>query len=107
MAATISQANVRRVGGPMGIRFERCVDYTGPASYPTGGDPFLASDVGLGVIEMADFGIATDASNANPRLLVYDITNNVVHWYVPNTGAEVAAAVNLSGYTVRVQFFGK
>jgi hypothetical protein len=103
---TISQTSVR-MKSVMGIRFERILDYTGPASYATGGDSFAAGDVSLGIIESVDPGIALDANGANPRLLTWNPTTQKMQWFVPSSAAEVAAAVDLSGYTVRVQVFGK
>ena len=98
--ATIVRTTVRTQNNP-GIR------YVGPASYATNGDSFTAQESGIGVIEQVIFGVAVNAAGAAPRLLVYDYTNSKVRWFVPNTGDEVAAATDLSGYTVRTQVLGK
>lgn len=79
--------------------------YTGPASYVTGGDPFVAADVKLGTLQHVDFGIATNGSAT--RLLTYDRTNGKVMWWVPSTGAEVANAQDMSAYTCTFEAVGK
>lgn len=88
-----------------GVRRRRVVIYTGPASYATGGDAFTASDVSLGQLEFAPNAIAH--SGTATRLLAYDYTNAKYLWYVPNTGAEVAATTDLSAFTVRLEVAGK
>jgi hypothetical protein len=106
MAATISFTRARSKDYS-GIRARVVCDYTGPSSYATGGDPLTPSDVKLGTIEHLTLGVAVNASGASPRLLVYDYTNQKVLWFVPNTGSEVAAATDLSGYTVALSALGK
>lgn len=80
---------------------------TGPASYTTGGDSFNANTVfGWNSIDALVFcGEAWDGG-AVARLLVWDRVNQKVLWFVPNTGAEVAAAVDLSAFTVVVMAVG-
>lgn len=79
--------------------------YTGPASYVTGGDSLVPGDLKLGVIDAIFFTVAR--SGTTIRLLVYDKTNEKVLWFVPNTGAEVAAATDLSGFTADMLALGK
>lgn len=83
----------------------RIGQYTGPASYVTGGDPFPPEAIGLGQINALLVGLAWSGSAV--RLLVYDPTAKKVVWYVPNTGAEVANAQDLSAFTVRFEAIGK
>ena len=88
--------------------------YTGPASYATGGDLAKAGTgantdtfvFGLGAVVNFPTAIALDANGANPRLLVYNPATYKVRWFVPNTGAEVAAAVDLSGFTADLEITG-
>jgi len=99
-----------------GIRARRVLRYNGPASYPAaGGDPFTPGAAFLGIIECFGGGssfIADDANGANPRLGIYTPNANpelggTIRWFVPNTGAEVAGATNLSGYAVDFEIIGK
>ena len=72
--------------------------YTGPASYTNpGGDAFAAADVKLSYLTAVLFGIAINAANDTTRLLVWK--GSVVRWFVPDTGAEVANATDVSGFT--------
>lgn len=91
-----SNACIRKVGG-----------YTGPASYATGGDPIVPGDLGMARISVIFFTPAT-----NGTLFVYPVwvpsaSGGAVKWLVGTTGVEVAAAVNLSGYTARFEAIGK
>lgn len=96
--------HVVRTYDEAGVRHRRVWLYTGPASYAAAGDPFVPNDVKLGEIEYFS-GLATNGTAV--RLLVYDPTNEVVHWFIPNTGAEVAGAVDLSTFTGRIEVAGK
>lgn len=89
----------------MSDRMVREVRYTGPASYATGGDPVNAtSDLGLGEI----FGVyGTISSGTAVRVPWFDYPNQKILWFVPNTGAEVAAAVDLSTFSGTLLFTGK
>lgn len=88
-----------------GIRNRRLQLYTGPASYATGGDPFVAADVALGVIEYFPPVIITDGTTI--RIGVYNYTTQKLQFFVPNTNVEVANAVNLSTFSGRIEIFGK
>ena len=81
--------------------------YTGPASYAAAGDPFTAAEAKLGQIDHINFGIAINAANTATRLLIYDVTNAIVRWYVPDTGAEVAGTTDLSTFTARFEAIGR
>lgn len=74
--------------------------YTGPSSYVTGGDAFVAADVKLSHLTEIFFGLAVNAGGTI-RGLLYDSTNNTVLWYVLDTGAEVANGTDLSGFSAR------
>lgn len=89
-----STSRLRKIGG-----------YTGPASYATGGDSFTASDVGMGRVEHLILSHAYDGTNL--RLLVWNPTTQRVVWVVPNTNAEVAAAVDVSTFTARFEAIGQ
>lgn len=79
------------------------VQYTGPASYPAGGDPISGPvDLGLGEI----FGVyGVISSGAAVRIAFWDYTNQKLQFFVPNTGAE--AAGDLSTFAGTLLFTGK
>lgn len=88
-----SNARIRKIG-----------NYTGPASYATGGDAFTAGDVGMGRIEMLNFEVATNGTVILiPR---YDYANGKVKWF-DLAGNESANATALNGYTARFEAIGK
>jgi hypothetical protein len=99
------------VGGPSpieysGTRRRSTFLYTGPVSYVNpGGDPITAAEVRLGAIDYMPTMIAFDGASVI-RLLVWDYTLNAFKWFIPNTGAEVANAVNLSTFFVRIEAWG-
>lgn len=108
--ATITK--VVRYKDVAGIR-RRCVfQYTGPASYVNpGGDVISAVSIGLGKIEQIDAsGIVPDANGANLRVIAFnfasDNTSVTARWFT-DLATEVANAVNLSAYTVRIEAVGK
>lgn len=91
-----SHARIRKIGRMVG-----------PASYTNpGGDPVTPASLGLGRVEVVLFEAALDASNANPRTLVYNTATGVVRWFVTDTGVEVANATNLSGFSARFEAIG-
>ncbi len=78
--------------------------YTGPASYATGGDPFLPADVKLGQIDVLCLNLP---SNGTVILCaVYDYTNLKVKWF-DLAGNETSAATDLSAYTARFEAIGR
>lgn len=80
--------------------------YTGPVSYVAGGDPIADADLKLGQLHVLNFaGVAMNAA-LTQRLVAYNHLTGKVVWVVPNTGAEVAGAVDLSGFTVRFEAVG-
>lgn len=83
----------------------RVVKYTGPSSYATGGDSFPPETLRLGFIAGV-VGLVIGNGSA-VRLGWWDATNKKLLWYVPNTGAEVAAAVDLSGFVGNLEVIGK
>lgn len=101
---TVSSDDGRNVAGNR--RFTNGV-YTGPASYVTGGDPVAAADLGLSDIRFLDLNIALDANNANPKLLALNAAGTKIMWFVPNTGAEVANAFALNGFTAQIRAEGR
>lgn len=91
---------------------------TGPASYtqvttgtpPTGGQTIKASDYGLKWIDFAQTMVSDDGQYQvvlTPATALAGAQSSVIAvWKVAHTGAEVSAAVNLSGRTVRVLLVG-
>jgi len=88
-----------------GVRRRVIGQYTGPASYVAGGDALLANELKLGTIEKLTFENAINVT-PNNRLLTYDHTNEKVVWIIPDTGSEVAGAVDLSGFSARFEAIG-
>lgn len=86
-------------------RLVREVRYSGPLSYATGGDPVNAgSELGMGEV----YGVYGTISNGSAvRIPFFDYANQKILWFIPNTGAEVAAAVDLSGFSGTLLFHGK
>jgi hypothetical protein len=108
MAATDPTiTEVVRTRDNAGIRSRRILQITGPVSYSTGGFPLASGKLFLGVKEIVPSVIGVDALGANPRLFTYDYTNEKMLAFVPSTAAEVAAAVDLSGYVFRIEVAGK
>jgi hypothetical protein len=81
--------------------------YTGPASYPTGGDPVTAASLGLSNIRDLRLDSAVDAAGANARALRFNPTTSKIQWFVLSTNAEVANAVDLSGFTANLFASGR
>lgn len=85
-------------------RLVREVIATGPASYTTGGDPVDADDLGMSEI----FGVYGTLTNGTTILaLWWDYTNQKLMMFVTATDAQVANAVNLSGFTGSLFITGK
>ena len=86
-------------------RLVREVVATGPASYATGGDVLNpTNDLGMGTV-FGVYGVLTDGSAI--RIPVLNFTTQAVQFYIPNTGAEVANGVDLSGFSGTLIFTGK
>ena len=81
--------------------------YTGPASYATNGDAVSADDLGLSNIRVLTLGVAGDAANITPRLLRWNAAQTKIMWFVPDTGAEVANATDLSAFTATLYAEGR
>ena len=73
---------------------------TGPTSYATGGEALL---FGLTRVELV---LADHPSNGTDlRIVQWDYTNQKLKWF-DLAGAEIAAAQNLSTYSVRLEVIG-
>jgi len=86
-------------------RLVREVRYTGPSSYVAGGDPVNApTELGMGEV----FGVyGVIGSGSAVRIAFFDYANQKIQWFIPNTGAEVAGAVDLSTFSGTLLFTGK
>ena len=85
----------------------RRATYTGPASYTTGGEVINnLTDFGWGRTHTL-IGVAKNAALTAYRLLVFDLATQAVIWAVPDTGAEVAATTDLSGFTAEIFVTGR
>lgn len=83
-------------------RLVREVQYAGPASYVTGGDPISGLD-NLGAGEI--FGVYGNISDGTSvRTAWWDYTNQKLMFFVPNTNVEVANAVDLSTFNGTLLF---
>lgn len=78
--------------------------WTGPSSYATGGESCPPSTFGLGTVVRGPNGVATNGTDT--RLVVWNPSTQKLMWFVPNTGAEVANAVDLSAYTLQFEVIG-
>jgi hypothetical protein len=82
------------------------VDYSGPASYTTGGDTLDPKSFNMNkfltVIGSVD---QTGAYYVEGRTLANGICNWQLVWFAVG-GGEVAAGTNLSGFTVRLSAIG-
>jgi hypothetical protein len=87
-----SHATLRRIG-----------QYTGPASYPTGGDPFTAADLGLGHVQVILFEPFTNGTVI--ILACYEVAAETLKCY-DMTGAEIGNGTNLSTYNARFEAIG-
>jgi hypothetical protein len=91
-------------------RMVRQVRYTGPASYATGGEAVNSSaDLGMAEVYAVEgcIGNLSGAVSTAIRVPFLDYANQKVQWFVPNTGAEVAGAVDLSTFVGTLTFYGK
>lgn len=80
------------------------VAYAGPTSYATGGDPLTPNNLRMGAINEI---LGLVASNGTlTYLLWYNQATQKLMWF-DMAGAEVAAAVNLSTFTARLEVVGR
>lgn len=85
----------------------RRATYAGPASYTTGGEVISnPNDFGWSRTHTLA-GVAHNAALTAFRLLVLDLATQAVLWVVPDTGAEVANATDLSGFTAEIFVTGR
>jgi arginine/ornithine N-succinyltransferase beta subunit len=86
-------------------RLVREVQYTGPASYATGGESVnAAADLGMGEV-YGVYGVISDGTGVRVPWLNY--TTQKILWFIPNTGVQVANAVDLSTFSGTLLFHGK
>lgn len=92
----------------------RIYDVTFDSSYPTGGEPLAASDVGLRKIEqvLSDAGAKNSAGTSSIPVR-YDYTNSKLQGYEYNGASagvarlqELANAFDASAFSVRLTFIG-
>jgi hypothetical protein len=88
-----------------GIRRRGVGIYTGPAAYVTGGDPVDSRSYGKAV-EVVHYEHATDGTDIYILSYDYGYPTGLIKWFVPSTGNEVAADVDLSGFTARFEVVG-
>lgn len=105
MALTIADcAYVRNQPQRYGQLNERVVDVTGDSSYPTGGESFLAADVGFDRIIGVSCIAVTDGADAVSNVC-YDAENDKL-LFLDEAGADVTNAEDVSGVTVRLRILG-
>lgn len=85
-------------------RSRRTLKFNGPASYATGGDPILGSEVGLSQIHVWPSAVVSDGTAA---LLTWHNKATGKLMYFDMTGVEVTALTNLSAYVGYVEVIGK
>ena len=81
----------------------RVGQYTGPASYATGGDTLPPEQLGLGNLDALLFTVATNGTVV--ILLAYNYTTEMVKAF-DMAGAEIANGTDLSAYTARFEAIG-
>lgn len=81
------------------------IETTGPASYATGGEALDLANVGLTQIDSVTV-CGVPRSSTACRVASYDYTNNKLQWY-DMAGAEIAAGVDLSSFSVRLIIEGR
>jgi|SRR5262250_716588 len=82
----------------------RVARWKGPSSYTTGGETATPALFGLGTIVCASFTQALDANGANPRSVIWNPLTNKILWF--NGTTEIAAAVDLSGFSCQFEIIG-
>ncbi len=101
----ISQLTPQTFGG----MFWDALDVSGSASYVQGGDTIDPRSFGFNSYIWQLSGGVSQSGNyrAEPRALNNGFTQWQLVWFVVSTGLQVAAAVNLSGETVRLAAIGQ
>ena len=102
--ASISRTIVRYFD-VAGIRRRGVGVYQGPDAYVTGGDPVNAASYGK-LVEVVHYNPATDGTDIYTLSYDYGYPTGLIKWFVPSTGLEVAADVDLSGFTTRFEVVG-
>lgn len=105
---------------PFGNRMVSIVDHKGPTSYtqvsagtvpPTGGDKLTAAECGLKFISSVNCQLSDDGTYEIDASMGAnqggETTSVVLIWAVAHTGAEAAAATNLSARSVRIFVIGR
>jgi hypothetical protein len=110
MAQGVGSGTITRFGqDTFGGHLYGAVDYKGSSSYVPGGDgPISHKMFGFQntIITLIGSADQTNTYFVEPRPLQNDVTTWQLVWKVTATGLEVAAAVNLSGFTVRLSAIG-
>ena len=103
-----SAKDVRSEGDVFGGKLFGLADYNGPISYVQGGDSLDSRIFGFpnAIISLIGGMDHTNTYSIVPRALANGVTKWQAVWIVTATGVEVAAAVNLSTYTVRLSALG-
>lgn len=103
--AGVTIAKVTGADSTWGNKRVKVRDITFDSSYPTGGEPLVASDVGLKNIDFAIVTIQAVGGTVNVTSVYYDTTNKKLIAY-DETPAEVADTSTLATLVVRAVFFG-
>lgn len=103
-----SGKDVRSQGDVFGGKLFGLVDYSGPTSYVQGGDAMDSRLFGFpnAIIMLIGFNDHSNTYTVDPRAIQNGVTPWQLVWTVVSTGAEVAAGVNLSQFTVRLMGLG-
>jgi len=90
-------------------RIRKLGTYIGPVSYVTGGDPISNMDLGMGKVELIQFGVATNGTLYRALVFVPGPNNNsgFIRWLDATNGTEIANGANLSAYSTRFEAIGK
>ena len=98
-----------KLRNPAGSLVELYIDLDGPSSYATGGQTLNATDLGLRKILHASAGASDNGAQfcAVAHASHSSVSSVKVLWFVNTTGAEVAAAQDLSARFVRVRVVGR
>jgi hypothetical protein len=101
----------RRVGNYFdnsGSFIRRVARWTGPTSYPAGGEVVTPSTFGMGTIVAALFNPAIDPAGAGSRFVVWNPATAKLMWFTITAGAvtEVANATDLSAYSCQFEIIG-